>query len=221
MSGSYYVDSSNRGNVNELLDQAELYRDQALQYSNDAAASAISADTSEANAQSSATNAAASASAASASQANSASSASAASASEANAFTFANSASSFATDAGVARDAAVVAKNDALAAATNAAGSSLLSANGWQKLPSGLIIQWGFSATTTTSVTVTFPIAFPNTVLRLLENDYGTVSDKAIWSASSITNTGLTANNLGSLTSGSGTFNAPSTSSYPWLAIGY
>ena len=50
MSGSYYVDSSNRGNVNELLDQAELYRDQALQYSNAAAASATDADTSEANA---------------------------------------------------------------------------------------------------------------------------------------------------------------------------
>lgn len=129
MSGSYYVDSSNRGNVNELLDQAELYRDQALQYSNDAAASAISADTSEANALSSANTAAASASAASTSQANAASSASAASSSEANASSFADSASSFATDAGVARDAAVVAKNDAQTAATNAAASATQASN--------------------------------------------------------------------------------------------
>lgn len=124
MSGSYYVDSSNRENVNELLDQAELYRDQALQYSNDAAASATYADSSEANALSIANNAAASASAASTSQANAAYSASAAASSAANASSFSSSASSFATDAGVARDAAVVAKNDAQTAATNAAASA-------------------------------------------------------------------------------------------------
>lgn len=129
MSGSYYVDSSNRGNVNELLDQAELYRDQALQYSNAAAASATDADSSEANAQSSATNAASSASAASTSQANAASSASDAASSAANASSFSSSASSFATDAGVARDAAVVAKNDAQTAATNAAASATAATN--------------------------------------------------------------------------------------------
>ncbi len=115
MSGSYYVDSSNKGNVNELLDQAELYRDQALQYSNEAEASATGADSSEANALSSATNAA--------------SSASAAASSAANASSFSSSASSFATDAGVARDAAVVAKNGAQTAATNAAASATDAAN--------------------------------------------------------------------------------------------
>ncbi|MCD9116269.1 phage tail protein [Pseudomonas bijieensis] len=44
-----------------------------------------------------------------------------------------------------------------------------LAANGYQKLPSGLIIQWGImSATCTTTVTstaVSYPIAFPNGVL--------------------------------------------------------
>jgi len=44
-----------------------------------------------------------------------------------------------------------------------------LTANGYQKLPSGLIIQWGMmSATCTTTVTstaVSYPIAFPNGVL--------------------------------------------------------
>lgn len=41
-------------------------------------------------------------------------------------------------------------------------GSSLAT-NGYQKLPSGLIVQWGQIATSgTTGVTVTFPVAFPN-----------------------------------------------------------
>lgn len=46
MSGSYYEDSSNRGNVNELLDQAELYRDQSLEYANNAANSAANSNNS-------------------------------------------------------------------------------------------------------------------------------------------------------------------------------
>lgn len=39
-----------------------------------------------------------------------------------------------------------------------------LTATGWQRLPSGLIIQWGTSASIAadTRVTVTYPIAFPN-----------------------------------------------------------
>ncbi|RSC31090.1 hypothetical protein EGT36_20585 [Agrobacterium sp. FDAARGOS_525] len=50
---------------------------------------------------------------------------------------------------------------DAAAAwATLGAGQSL-AANGWQRLPSGLILQWG-SATSTGNVTVAFPTAFPN-----------------------------------------------------------
>lgn len=146
MSGSYYVDSSNRGNVNELLDQAELYRDQALGYANEALASATGADGSEANALSSATNAAASASAASTSQANAAASASAAASIAANASAFSSSASGFATDAGVARDAAIAAKVSAEEAAANAANSaaeasgalslSLLKTNNLSDLPS-------------------------------------------------------------------------------------
>jgi len=45
-------------------------------------------------------------------------------------------------------------------------GIASLSSNGYQKLPSGLIIQWGSSATSASSnVTVTFPIAFPTDAL--------------------------------------------------------
>ena len=39
--------------------------------------------------------------------------------------------------------------------------SKSFTANGYQKLPSGLIIQWGH----TTLYSVTFPVAFPNAVL--------------------------------------------------------
>jgi hypothetical protein len=38
--------------------------------------------------------------------------------------------------------------------------SQSLAANGYQVLPSGLILQWGTGSTTTSGVTVTFPIAF-------------------------------------------------------------
>lgn len=50
-----------------------------------------------------------------------------------------------------------------LAEAFKGANSSL-SANGYQKLPSGLIIQWG----ATTAAVNTFPVAFPNACLRIM-----------------------------------------------------
>lgn len=48
--------------------------------------------------------------------------------------------------------------------------SASLTANGYQKLPSGLIIQWGGVAAIPAGggVTVTYPIAFPNGFLALL-----------------------------------------------------
>ena len=42
-----------------------------------------------------------------------------------------------------------------------------LADNGYQKLPSGLIIQWGIATTGNTTM-VTFPIAFPNKVWRVI-----------------------------------------------------
>lgn len=50
---------------------------------------------------------------------------------------------------------------------------SLLLAGGYQKLPSGLIIQWGTAtgnATANTASPVTFPIAFPNSCLSIATN---------------------------------------------------
>ena len=37
-----------------------------------------------------------------------------------------------------------------------------LTQNGYQKLPGGLIIQWGFRATGSATGTITLPISFPN-----------------------------------------------------------
>ncbi|HDY0896918.1 TPA: phage tail protein [Escherichia coli] len=45
--------------------------------------------------------------------------------------------------------------------------SSSLGAPGFQKLPSGLIIQWGL-ASGASSYTVTFPVSFPGRTLALL-----------------------------------------------------
>lgn len=42
-----------------------------------------------------------------------------------------------------------------------------LTGNGFQKLPGGLILQWGVGVTTNGSVTVTFPISFPTAALHL------------------------------------------------------
>jgi hypothetical protein len=53
--------------------------------------------------------------------------------------------------------------------------SSFNDAVGWQKLPSGLIIQWGF-ATVSNGTLVNFPIAFPNRVLSITTNDDGDLS---------------------------------------------
>lgn len=50
--------------------------------------------------------------------------------------------------------------------ATDGAGSSYLASSGYQKLPSGLIIQWGAATVPAdTSMTVTYPLAFPTTTL--------------------------------------------------------
>lgn len=44
----------------------------------------------------------------------------------------------------------------------NASAQASLATNGYQKLPSGLIVQWGYASNATAGqITVTFPIAFP------------------------------------------------------------
>ena len=51
---------------------------------------------------------------------------------------------------------------------TYVSGASLLEAGGYQKLPSGLIMQWGlYSGGGANPVTITFPIAFPTACLNV------------------------------------------------------
>ena len=91
--------------------------------------------------------------------------------------------------------------------------------NGYTKLPNGLIIQWGtFSGTSTANkfdkISITFPIAFPNTCLVVTATaNSGNINDNFInLTAEDISTTGFTsvrADPNGIDYSGS------------WVAIGY
>lgn len=52
---------------------------------------------------------------------------------------------------------------------TDFTGNQSKTANGWQKLPGGLILQWG-TVSGYSSYTVNFPIAFPNAVFQVVAN---------------------------------------------------
>lgn len=54
-----------------------------------------------------------------------------------------------------------------LAEAFKGANQSLIAGGGFQKLPGGLILQWGAANTSAGTGTWTFPIAFPTTALRV------------------------------------------------------
>lgn len=88
----------------------------------------------------------------------------------------------------------------------NFTGSNVsLAASGYQKLPSGLIMQWG---TVTTNTTVTFPIAFPSACVSLTFGAYGTESGIPRASSVSTTNFVYSSASFGNQ------------DAY-WLAIGY
>lgn len=139
----YYTGSSNFDNVNDLLNEAELYRDQALEYSLDAAtsetnaaASAASALTSannagvsEANAIAAASGASASTSAAIAAATAAQGSQTAAATSETNAAASAVSASSSASSASSSAATASTAATNASSSASAAATSETNAAN--------------------------------------------------------------------------------------------
>jgi len=102
--------------------------------------------------------------------------------------------------------------------------AGLLSSNGYQKFPNGLIIQWG-SATATaagsaTVCTGTLPLAFPNVKLHV----FGTIADKS----SGVTTTGMNiysnATFFSDLTTAKFTVVSPDSSgtiTIRYLAIGY
>lgn len=73
------------------------------------------------------------------------------------------------------------ANDDSTRAATtafvrNTSPASLL-ANGWQKLPSGLVIQWGTgSVSAQATATFSFPIAFPSAALAIVVSKGSSIS---------------------------------------------
>ena len=111
--------------------------------------------------------------------------------------------------------------------AANLFGSSL-TGNGWQRLPSGLIIQWGNSAATTTQSSVVFPITFPVGVRSIYTTDAtNAVSapvSKTHWQIGNPTASGFVAINVGAMNQGSSgaapSWIAPVMSGCPWFAIG-
>ncbi|WP_457472009.1 pyocin knob domain-containing protein [Pseudomonas sp. TE21394] len=102
-----------------------------------------------------------------------------------------------------------------------------VSANGYHKFPSGLIIQWGRSAIATPAapvVVVTFPVAFPNRCTHLNEHDT-TVADgltRSFWQFRNSGNSGFEAFNLCSITAGSPpSLNPPVSAACAWYAEGF
>lgn len=91
--------------------------------------------------------------------------------------------------------------------------NQLLAASGYQKLPGGVIIQWGQTGTigTDSSVTVTFPIAFPNACLCAVAQSTlapGGTNGAAISTRGYTTTTMLVGNDA-------------SVAPASWIAIGY
>lgn len=92
-----------------------------------------------------------------------------------------------------------------------------LSSSGYQKLPSGLIIQWGgITILGDSNASIPFPIAFPNscfTVFATFENQAGDIpapADTRIAQVRLFSKTSVTLRNL-----------SVNASSYVWFAIGY
>ena len=92
-----------------------------------------------------------------------------------------------------------------------------LSGTGYQKLPSGLIMQWG-SASVANNGVVTFPLAFPNACLNVLTTDIaagGSLGNMHLTAVSAVTALNFTA----AVFDYDGT--TASTTGVRWLALGH
>ncbi|UXP25019.1 MULTISPECIES: gp53-like domain-containing protein [unclassified Enterobacter] len=99
------------------------------------------------------------------------------------------------------------------------------SANGWCKLPNGLIIQWGRGGPLTPAApdnTVSFNISFPNECLFITEHDLNNAATMTMVQLGYVTTTGFSAYNLGQLNRSAPSGLQPVISAYvQWIAIGY
>lgn len=96
-------------------------------------------------------------------------------------------------------------------------GNQSLVASGFQKLPGGLILQWGSGTTSSGSVSISFPIAFPNGVIcQPIIQARANSAQWYSWASGNVTNSGFSAYCGVSYTNGafgSGAFN--------WISLGY
>lgn len=96
------------------------------------------------------------------------------------------------------------------------------STNGYQKLPSGMIIQWGMSGATPTDVYVKFPVAFTRPPLFIGESSPGGGQMTSVWTANAITNVGFNATQICVLSNTSDRVLLPGDNyATNWFAIGF
>lgn len=101
-----------------------------------------------------------------------------------------------------------------------ALGSTLqasLAASGWQRLPSGLILQWGTANGASATGTVTFPIAFPNSPLSIALTDGDNASANVKAMAANIS--GATSFSFAAVNVVGTSAVAPGT--FYWMALGF
>ncbi|GJL38844.1 hypothetical protein TUM17577_00530 [Enterobacter asburiae] len=95
--------------------------------------------------------------------------------------------------------------------------TSQKSLTGWQKLPGGMILQWGLTTTfgSEQNTLVTFPVAFPSSMLMGYTSYANTSGDPATGSTyiGQIRTTGSTQMHIRNL--------GPTNAQYNWLVIGY
>lgn len=97
----------------------------------------------------------------------------------------------------------------------------LLASSGYQKLPTGTIIQYGSGVTSGGAATVTFPLSFPSVCRSIVVQETGangwSTTSMFVYGSSVITTTGCTIKSLH--WNGSG-FDATTAGNFNWIAIG-
>lgn len=106
-----------------------------------------------------------------------------------------------------------------IAFANIGATSSLTNPSGYQKLPSGWLIQWGYSDDGQTDLAVTFPITFPNNIRAVVASSGGSVATTSLISVVAQIVDNSTFNIRKRIASNGGTVTT-STNPVSWIAVG-
>lgn len=91
---------------------------------------------------------------------------------------------------------------------------------GYQKLPSGLIIQWGISEITSGTVWVPFNIVFPSAVAHVSIHDNSGGETLSVWQINNLNVRGFSADLTAGI-SNPGKFGVPKEVRAPWFAFGF